>query len=487
VIKQFVNLYINGRYVESNSDGVIVSLNPANNQELYSFANARESDINEAVKAARNAFMTWSLTPSRERAKILRNAANLLRKNNAELARLESLDTGKPIQETSVIDVLSGADCLEYYADLIADLSGQHISYPSSFVYTRREPLGVCVGIGAWNFPIQIACWKSAPALACGNTMVFKPSEYASLTALKLAELYTEAGLPDGVFNVITGDGETGRLVVQHSEVAKISFTGSVPTGKAVMKDAAEGLKKVTMELGGKSPLILFEDANLNNAVSAAMLANFYSQGEICSNGTRVFVHSSIYNEFLAQLTERVTHIKIGDPLNPDTQMGPLISKPHLDKVMSYIDAGLTEGASIHYGGNRLTHGIYGAGNYLEPTIFVNCRDDMRIVKEEIFGPVMSILSFEQEEEVIQRANNTNYGLAAGIFTQDIQRAHRVIAKLEAGTCWINNYNINPIEMPFGGNKQSGMGRENGVATLDHYTQLKSIYVELGEVICPYD
>lgn len=480
-------LFINGDYIEAQSQQTLTSYNPATNTKLYDFADANEKDVNQAVKSAKDAFDEWAQMPVLDRARILRKTAELLRHNNQELAHLEALDTGKPIQETSVVDINSGADCLEYYASLVADLSGQHIPYHSSFVYTRREPLGVCVGIGAWNYPIQIACWKSAPALACGNTMVFKPSEYTPLTALKLAEIYSQAGLPKGVFNVVTGDGQTGVYLTNHTDVAKVSLTGSVPTGKKVMKSAADSLKQVTMELGGKSPLIIFDDADIEKSVSAAMLANFFSQGEICSNGTRVFVHQSIHEQFLARLCDRVEKIKVGSPIDPSTQMGALISKDHTNRVMSYIDSGLSEGAKLLCGGQRITTGELAEGNFLQPTVFSHCRDDMRIVQEEIFGPVMTVLTFEDEEEVIRRANDTDYGLAAGVFTKDISRAHRVVARLQAGTCWINNYNYTPIEMPFGGYKHSGIGRENGTVALSHYTQVKSVYVELGDIECPFD
>ncbi|WP_367607820.1 betaine-aldehyde dehydrogenase [Legionella sp. W05-934-2] len=482
-----LQLFINGEYVDAQSQHQLTSYNPATNTKLYDFANANEYDVNRAVQAAKVAFAEWANTPPQHRARILRKTADLLRQNNEELSYLEALDTGKPIQETKAVDIATGADCLEYYASLAVDLSGQHIAYPSSFVYTRREPLGVCVGIGAWNYPLQIACWKSAPALACGNTMVFKPSENTPLTALKLAEIYHQAGLPNGVFNVVTGNGEAGTLLSRHPDVAKVSFTGSVPTGKKVMKNAADSLKHVTMELGGKSPLIIFEDADIEKAVSVAMLANFFSQGEVCCNGTRVFVHQSIYEAFLNRLRERVAKIQVGSPLDPNTQMGALISKEHFNKVMGYIDSGLNEGAKLLCGGQKIMTGGLAEGNFLQPTVFFDCHDDMRIVKEEIFGPVMAVLSFTEEDDVIQRANNTDYGLAAGVFTKDLNRAHRVIARLQAGTCWINNYNITLIEMPFGGYKQSGMGRENGTVTLDHYTQVKSVYVELGDIDCPFE
>lgn len=462
------------------------TLNPATGASLGQVRIAAEKTVQAAVEAAREGQAIWSAMTGGERGRILVRAAELLRARNGELARLESLDTGKPIQETEAVDIHSGADCLEYYGGLAASLSGEHIDLGSAFVYTRREPLGICAGIGAWNYPLQIACWKSAPALACGNTMIFKPAELTPLTALTLAEIFAEAGLPDGVFNVVNGFAETGQLLTRHPEIAKVSLTGEVGTGIKVMTDAATTLKHVTLELGGKSPLIVFEDADLDNAVAGAMLGNFYSAGEVCSNGTRVFVQRRLHDTLLEKLVERTRKLRIGDPLDPETQIGALISEEHLGKVMGYIEKGKAEGAEVAVGGNRATTGDLAKGAFVEPTIFTACKDEMAVVREEIFGPVMTVLEFEDEEEVIARANDTPYGLSAGVFTRDLARGHRTIARLQAGTCWINNYNITPIEMPFGGMKLSGIGRENGKAAIEHYSQLKSVYVELGEVESPY-
>ena len=414
-------------------------------------------------------------------------AARLLRERNDELAELETRNTGKPIQETRAVDVVSGAECLEYFAGLAAGLAGEHIDLgPKAFGYTRREPLGVVAGIGAWNYPLQIACWKSAPALACGNAMIFKPAELTPLTAIKLAEIYREAGLPEGVFQVVQGFADTGRLLTRHPDIRKISLTGEVGTGKAVMADAAASLKQVTLELGGKSPLIVFEDAQLDNAVAGALLGNFYSAGEVCSNGTRVFVHRRVRAEFVARLRARTAAMRVGDPLDPATQVGALISAEHLQKVLGLIARGRVQGARLVLGGERITTGALARGWFVAPTVFDACHDDMDIVREEIFGPVMSVLEFESEEEVIARANATEFGLAAGVFTNDLTRAHRVIAQLEAGTCWINHYNVTPVELPFGGVKMSGLGRENGRAALEHYTQLKSVYVAMADIDSPY-
>ncbi len=424
--------------------------------------------------------------PPVERGRILRRAQEILRARNNELAILEVQDTGKPVQEAQVVDVASGADCLEYYAGIAAALNGEYINLGHSFAYTRREPLGVCAAIGAWNYPLQIACWKSAPALACGNAIVYKPSEETPLSALKLAEIYTEAGLPAGVFNVVNGGADVGAQMARHDKIKKISLTGSVATGQRVMSAAAETLKAVTLELGGKSPLIIFDDCDLDNAVSAALLANFYTQGEICSNGTRVFVHDRILPAFLDKLVTRTKKMVIGDPMNPKTHVGSLINEKHMNRVLDYIKIGQEEGATLIYGGQRVIVPGCEAGFFVEPTIFTNVRDDMRIAQDEIFGPVLSVLSFHSEDEVITRANATPFGLAAGVFTQDLTRGHRVISQLEAGTCWINNYNITPIEMPFGGYKASGLGRENGTEALHNFTQTKSVYVEMGTVDAPY-
>jgi betaine-aldehyde dehydrogenase len=463
------------------------SLNPATGEVLGYVPVAGAAEVNAAVRAAQRGQVIWAALTGGERAAILRRSAGILRSRNRELAELESRDTGKPIQETSVVDVVSGADCLEYFAALAQSLSGEHIDLGTqAFGYTRREPLGVVAGIGAWNYPLQIACWKAAPALACGNAMIFKPAELTPLTAVKLQEIFLEAGLPAGVFQVVQGFAETGRLLTRHPDIRKVSLTGEVGTGKAVMTDAAHTLKNVTLELGGKSPLIVFADAKLDNAVAGALLANFYSSGQVCSNATRVFVHASIKADFIERLLKRVSAMRVGDPMDPTTQVGALVSEQHMRKVLSYIDRGRAEGARLLIGGHRLISGELGKGFFVAPAVFDNCRDDMAIVREEIFGPVMSVLEFDDEREVIERANATEFGLAAGVFTNDLTRAHRVIAQLQAGTCWINHYNVTPIELPFGGVKMSGLGRENGRAAIEHYTQLKSVYVAMGDVDAPY-
>ena len=463
------------------------TIDPATGEVLATLHIDGRAEVDAAVARAKTAQREWAKRPGVERGRVLQKAAALLIARNEQLARLETRDTGKPIQETIAVDVLSGADCIDYFAGLARTVAGEHIDFgPGAFGYTRREPLGVVAGIGAWNYPLQIACWKSAPALACGNAMIFKPAELTPLTAIELEKIYLEAGLPGGLFQVVQGKAETGRLLSLHPDIAKVSLTGEVGTGKKVMIDAAGTLKQVTLELGGKSALIVFADADLDQAVSGALLANFYSAGEVCTNGTRVFVHCAVRDVFLAKLKARTEAMVVGDPTDIATQVGALISAAHMDKVLGYIALGEAEGATLLTGGSRVVKGALAKGNFVEPTIFTACNDAMRIVREEIFGPVMAVLDFEDEDDVVARANNTVFGLAAGIFTNDLTRAHRVIAALDAGTCWINTYNITPIELPFGGNKQSGLGRENGHAAIEHYTSLKSVYVATGPIDAPY-
>ncbi len=395
---------------------------------------------------------------------------------------LETHDTGKPLSETLYADATSGADALEYFGGLAGNVTGEHIQLGEDWVYTRREALGICLGIGAWNYPTQIACWKAAPALACGNAMIFKPSETTPLCALKIAEILSEAGLPDGVFNVVQGQGDVGAALLQDPRINKVSLTGSVATGRKVYQSAAVGLKQVTLELGGKSPLIIFEDADLENAVGGAILANFYSSGQICSNGTRVFVHKAIKEAFLDRLSARLEQAVIGDPLDETTNFGPLVSDRQMQIVQGFIAQGISEGARLVCGGRRLER----PGYYLAPTVFADVSDQMTIAREEIFGPVLSVLDFDDEGDVVARANNTEYGLSAGVFTRDISRAHRVIGKLQAGSCFINSYNDAPVEAPFGGMKLSGIGRENSKNAIEHYSQLKSVYVRMGDVDAPF-
>ena len=476
-------LYIHGQYVNATSGVSFDSITPANGKVIATIQQASQQDIEKAVQSAQDGQKVWAAMTAMERSRILRRAVDILRERNDELAELETLDTGKAYSETSTVDIVTGADVLEYYAGLATAIQGEQVPLrETSFFYPRREPLGVVAGIGAWNYPIQIALWKSAPALAAGNAMIFKPSEITPLTAYKLAEIYTEAGVPNGVFNVVQGVGrDIGQWLTEHPVIEKISFTGGVETGKKVMASAAaSSLKEVTMELGGKSPLIICEDADINKAADIAVMANFFSSGQVCTNGTRVFVPATLKAAFEAAILERVQRIRIGDPMNADTNFGPLTSFPHMEKVLSYINAGKQQGAKLLIGGDRAS-GELAEGAYVLPTVFTDCTDDMRIVQDEIFGPVMSILSYQTEDEVIRRANNTTFGLAAGVVTPDINKAHRIIHQIEAGICWINTWGESPAEMPVGGYKQSGVGRENGISTLSHYTRIKSVQVELGD------
>lgn len=478
--------FIDGAYVEDTAGSVIESIYPATGEVIARLHAATPAIIEKAIASASRAQKEWASWSPAARGRVLKKAAEIMRERNRELSELETLDTGKPIQETIVADPTSGADSFEFFGGIIATaMNGSQIPLGGDWAYTRRVPLGVVVGIGAWNYPQQIACWKGAPALAAGNAIVFKPSEVTPLGALKIAEILIEAGAPKGVYNVIQGDRETGPLLVSHPDVAKVSLTGSVPTGRKVAGAAAGQLKHVTMELGGKSPLVVFDDADIDSAISGAMLGNFYSTGQVCSNGTRVFVHKAIKETFLTRLKARTEAIVIGDPQDEATQMGPMVSLAQRDKVLSYIDKGKAEGATLVTGGG-IPNSVTGEGFYIQPTVFADVTDDMTIAREEIFGPVMCVLDFEDEAEVIARANATEFGLSAGVFTADFSRAHRVVDQLEAGTLWINTYNLCPVEIPFGGSKQSGFGRENSAAALEHYSELKTVYVGMGKCEAPY-
>ena len=475
--------FIDGAYVEDTAGTPIDVIYPATGEVIARLHSATPQIIEQALTSAKRAQKAWAAMTGTERGRVLRRAADIMRERNRELSILETHDTGKPLQETLVADATSGADALEYFGGLAGSLTGEHIPLGGGdFVYTIREALGVCVGIGAWNYPTQIACWKGAPALACGNAMVFKPSETTPLSALKVAEILIEAGAPKGIYNVVQGYGDVGAALVTDPRVAKVSLTGSVPTGRKVYAAAAEGMKHVTMELGGKSPLIVFDDADIENAVSGAILGNFYSSGQVCSNGTRVFVQKGIKEAFLTRLTERLAKVKIGDPMDEAVNFGPMVSEAQMNIVLGYIEKGKAEGARLVHGGARLDR----KGFYLEPTVFADVTDDMTIAREEIFGPVMSVLDFETEDEVMARANATEFGLAAGVFTNDLTRAHRVVAGFEAGTCYINTYNLAPVEAPFGGSKMSGVGRENSKLAINHFSEMKTVYVSMNDVEAPY-
>ena len=479
--------FINGHFLKNQSGEKFAVKNPATDEVIYHVEVADAFVQNAAIESAKQGFATWSAMAPIERSRILLKAVELLRERNDELAKIEVLDTGKPWQEAECVDVQTGADVIEYFAGLAPAQVGQQQMVGEDFYYTRKEPLGICAGIGAWNYPLQIACWKSGPALAAGNALIFKPSEETPLGAIKLAQIFIEAGVPAGVFNVVQGAAEVGQWLTQSTDIEKVSFTGEVGTGKKVVASAAGSLKDVTMELGGKSPLLVFDDADISQAVSAAMLGNFYTQGEICTNCTRIYVHKNVYQQFIDELKTRTEqNIIAGDPMNPEVNLGALISKNHHDLVMGYIDKGISEGATLLTGGKALKPDSAPNGYFVAPTVFTDCTDDMTIVNEEIFGPVISVLVFDDEDDAIRRANDTHLGLAAGVFTKDIKRAHRVIHQLQAGICWINSYGNSPAEMPVGGYKQSGIGRENGIETLDQYTQTKSIYVGMTDIESPF-
>ncbi|UOM36852.1 betaine-aldehyde dehydrogenase [Acuticoccus sp. I52.16.1] len=478
--------FVDGAYLEDDAGAPIDDVYAFTGEVIARVHAATPAVIEKAMAAAVRAQKEWAATAPAERGRVLRRAAELIRDRNEELSALETLDTAKPIQETLVADATSGADALEWFGTLAPGIQGEAIPLGGDFAYTVREPLGVCVGIGAWNYPTQIACWKAAPALACGNAMVFKPSELTPLCALKIAEILMEAGAPAGLFNVVQGMGEVGAALSTHPATAKVSLTGSVPTGAKVYAAAAEGVRHVTMELGGKSPLLVFDDADIEDAVGGAMLGNFYSAGQICSNCTRVFVQDGIKDRFLQRLVERTGAIRLGDPADPETHMGPLISYAQRDKVMNYIAIGRREGARIAIGGRAPQGQAFEKGAFVEPTVFDGVTDEMTIAREEIFGPVLSLLTFATEDEAVARANATPFGLAAGVFTRDLARGHRVAAALQAGMTWINTYNLTPVEEPFGGVKASGVGRENGHAAIEFYSQRKTVHVGLGRVESPY-
>ena len=474
--------FVNGAYVEDTSGIPLPVIYPATGKVIANLFEATPAIMEQALSSAKDAQKEWAARSGTERGRVLRRAADIIRERNRELSVLETYDTGKPLSETLYVDATSGADALEYFGGLAGSLTGEHIPLGQDWVYTVREALGLCVGIGAWNYPTQIACWKAAPALACGNAMVFKPSETTPLCALKVAEILHEAGLPAGLYNVIQGTGAVGAPLVADPRVNKVSLTGSVPTGRKIYANAAKDMKHVTMELGGKSPLLIFDDADIENAVGGAILGNFYSSGQVCSNGTRVFVQEGIKDEFLKRLSERLSLATIGDPQDEATNFGPMVSQAQMEIVQRYIQIGQEEGATLVCGGKRLDRD----GFYLEPTVFADVTDNMTIAKEEIFGPVMSVLTFKTEEEAIARANATEFGLSAGVFTRDLTRGHRVIGQMEAGSCFINSYNDAPVEAPFGGMKASGVGRENSKEAIHHYSQVKSVYVRMGDVEAPF-
>ncbi|KAL8777597.1 MAG: hypothetical protein Q9194_002467 [Teloschistes cf. exilis] len=482
------HLYYDGK-IQMASGPVFRSIDPSTAEPIADIHAATNSDIDTAIASARSAFPSWSATPPIARARVLLKAVSILRERNDEIAKVETQDTGKPFSETSTVDIVTGADVLEYFANLVAGggLNGESFQLrEDAWCYTRKEALGVCAGIGAWNYPIQIALWKSAPCLAAGNTMVYKPSEVTPLHGLILAQIYSEAGVPPGVFNIVNGGGDVGGYLTSHPGIAKVSFTGQVSTGKKVASSAAGGMKYVTMELGGKSPCIILPDADIDNAVDGAMLANFFSSGQVCTNGTRIFVPSQMKEQFEKTLLEKMKYVRPGGLMDPNTNFGPLVSEIHYQKVLGYIKHGIEkDGAKLLYGGPEKPESIQGMENgyWIKPTIFTDCKDSMKIVQEEVFGPVLTILTYDTVDEAIWRANATPLGLAAGVFTKDLNLAHKVIAKLEAGITWVNTWGESPAEMSVGGWKQSGVGVENGKRGLEAWVRNKSTLVDMSGAV----
>ncbi|MCP4253924.1 MAG: aldehyde dehydrogenase family protein [Candidatus Scalindua sp.] len=473
-------LFINGKWVDSVSGKTFNTLNPATEKVITSVAEGNSSDIDLAVKAAREAFENgpWKKADARDRGRILLEIANLIEKNKDELALLDTLDNGKPINETSNADIPLAIDCFLYYAGWADKIHGETIPVRGDFFnYTLREPVGVVGQIIPWNFPLLMAAWKIAPALACGNTVVLKPAEQTPLTALRLGEICKEAGLPDGVLNIVTGYGPTaGAALAEHMDVDKIAFTGGSATGRIIMQAASKNLKQITLELGGKSPNIVFADSDIDSAVAGAMTGIFFNQGEVCCAGSRLFLEKSIHDEFIEKLSNKAESMRVGNPEDIATQMGAQVSKQQFDKILGYIDTGKQEGAKLVSGGERCGE----KGYFIRPTIFDEVDNNMKIAREEIFGPVVSAITFDDVNEVVRQGNLSIYGLAAAVWTKDIKKAHRLARDLKAGTIWINTYNAFDAASPFGGFKQSGFGRELGVHALELYTQIKSVWINLG-------
>ena len=472
-------LFIGGQWVDAVAANTFATVNPATEEPITQVAEGRAEDIDRAVKAARQAFEgPWAGVSAADRGRLLWKMADLIESRLAEIAEVETLDSGKTITESSRVDVPMAADCFRYFAGWATKIEGETIPVRAPcFGYTLREPLGVVGQIIPWNFPILLAAWKVAPALAAGNTIVLKPAEQTPLTALRLAGIAEEAGLPPGVLNVVTGFGPTaGAALVDHPGVDKIAFTGSTTVGQEIMRRASGSLKRLTLELGGKSPNIVFADADLDLALRGASNGIFYNKGEVCTAGSRLFVEESLHDALLDRLSAFTAKLQQGDPLDPKTRLGPQVSEGQMNRVLSYVDKGKGEGARLVAGGSRAP----GKGYFVRPTIFDDVQNGMTIAREEIFGPVLSVLRFRDLDEVVRAANDTPYGLAAAVWTKDIKKAHRAARLLKSGTVWINTYGLYDSAMPFGGYKMSGFGRELGRHGLLEYTQTKSVWVDLS-------
>ena len=474
-------LLINNEWRASSSGRKMEVVNPATEEVVAEVASADASDVDAAVAAARAAFEgPWGRMSARERGRLVRKLADRLTERADEIARLETLHNGKPISESRQVEVPAAAECFEYYAGWADKVMGETIPVKGNHLtYTLREPLGVVAAIVPWNFPLLLAAWKVAPALACGNTVILKPASQTPLTALALGEIAVEIGLPPGVLNVVTGPGAAvGQALVAHPGIDKIAFTGDTSTGKAIMRGAADTVKRITLELGGKSPNIVLPDADIDAAIRGATVGIFYGKGEVCAAGSRLLVDRSIKDEFVDKLVARTKKMVAGDPMDPKTRFGALSSRKQMDTVLDYIESGRREGAALVAGGSRTDIGT-GKGYFVQPTVFADVRPEMRIAREEIFGPVLATLDFADLDEAIARANDTPYGLAAGVWTRDIKKAHYVAKKLQAGTVWVNTYNVYDTAAPFGGYKQSGFGREMSAHAIEHYTQVKTVWIDL--------
>ena len=476
------NLLINNEWHAASAGDTMDVVNPATEEVIAQVPSASAADLDQAVAVARAALDgPWGQMSARERGRLVRKLGERLLERADEVSRLETLHNGKPISESRHIEIPAAAECFEYYGGWSDKVMGETIPVKGNHLaYTLREPIGVVAAIVPWNFPLLLASWKVAPALACGNTVVLKPASQTPLTALALGEIAVEVGLPPGVLNVLTGPGSVlGQAIVEHPGIDKIAFTGDTSTGKGIMRGAAGTLKRITLELGGKSPNIVLGDADIDAAIRGATIGIFYGKGEVCAAGSRLLVDRTIKSEFIDKLAARARKMTAGDPMDPRTRFGALSSKKQLETVLGYIDAGKREGATLVAGGARTDIGT-GKGYFVQPTVFADVRPEMTIAREEIFGPVLASIEFADIDEAIARANDTPYGLAAGVWTRDIKKAHYIARKLQAGTVWINTYNVYDTAAPFGGYKQSGFGREMSAHALEHYTQIKSVWVDLN-------